>query len=221
MSERNFVKRRVLRDDVVEYIVESIFNEEYKPGDRLVETRISRELEVSQGAVREAIRDLTARGVLETEPYKGATVKNFSIDGLRDYYRIRLELEVLALKIYSERGVPAREDFEHLEIILNNMIQAANDGNIIVLRRSDLDFHRSLVMMSASPFLCNSWEALGNEYWAFMGIKYELKRFSAEDQAKNHFGILQAVKALDVEELSRKMKDHFYDVESFVTVNNY
>lgn len=217
MSERDLIKRRVLRDDVVEYIIESIFNGEYQPGDKLVETRISRELEVSQGAVREAIRDLSARGVLETEPYKGARVREFSAKGLKDYYRLRLELEVLALSMCREIGGISEDHLEALDILLNKMIQAARDENVIALRRADVDFHRALVVLSGNPFLVNAWEALGNEYWAFMGIKHELKQLSMDAQAKKHVEILQAVKNLDTDALAELLKKHFYNVESMIT----
>lgn len=209
MNDMEFVRRRVLRDDVIEYIIEAIFNESYKPGDRLVETRISRELEVSQGAVREAIRDLSARGVLETEPYKGARVKKLSADALNDYYKIRLELEVLALRMATENNLVSGEAFENLEMAVGKLKQSRADENIIAMRRADIDFHRSLVMLSGNSFLCNSWDSLGNEFWAFVGSKSINDLPSEEKYVGMHYELLNGVKSADVENMRKILEAHF------------
>ena len=54
METKTLLKRRVLRDDVAEYLMESILKGELNPGDKIVESKLARELSISQGAVREA-----------------------------------------------------------------------------------------------------------------------------------------------------------------------
>ena len=66
MEIKNLLKRRVLRDDVAEYLMESILKGELNPGDKIIESKLARELSISQGAVREAIEMiLINQGVYE------------------------------------------------------------------------------------------------------------------------------------------------------------
>ncbi len=64
-----------------------------KPGDRIKETYWANEIGVSQGPVREAIRDLEAMGLVETVPFKGSRVKVMTKKEIRDNYGVRICLE--------------------------------------------------------------------------------------------------------------------------------
>ena len=57
LDRGELLKRRVLRDDVAEYLVSAILRGDLAPGDKVVESKLAKELSISQGAVREAIRD--------------------------------------------------------------------------------------------------------------------------------------------------------------------
>src|SRR5579864_6911700 len=63
--------RYVLRSQVRDLLLERIVESQYRPGARLVETQIARELGVSQAPVREALRDLESVGVVETTAFRG------------------------------------------------------------------------------------------------------------------------------------------------------
>ena len=54
--------RKVFREEIRNTIREAIFKGELHPGDRIIETYWAKEMGVSQGPVREAIRDLEAIG---------------------------------------------------------------------------------------------------------------------------------------------------------------
>ncbi len=68
------LERTVTREKVKELIIQRIIDGTCKPGERIVELRLVHELGVSQGPVREALRDLEAMRFIDTEPYKGARV---------------------------------------------------------------------------------------------------------------------------------------------------
>ena len=57
--------KETLRSNIKDYIQKQIADGVYQPGDRIVETRLAKELEVSQAPVREAILELSAMGLLE------------------------------------------------------------------------------------------------------------------------------------------------------------
>ncbi|WP_320174679.1 GntR family transcriptional regulator [Maridesulfovibrio sp.] len=201
------LKRRVLRDDVVEHIVGCILKGHLKPGDKIIETRISRELQVSQGAVREAIRDLTARGFVETEPYKGSRVKVLSSDELYDYFAVRSELEPLALSWGYELN---RIDVEGLMSAVESMFDGVERQDMTALGQADLDFHRTIMECSGNCSLVRSWEALANDYWMFTLVKQHLENgVDLGVHAQEHKDIVDAVKAGDLELTKELLRNHY------------
>ena len=69
MREKAMGKRlpakETLRSNIRDYIQRQIAEGVYKPGDRIVETRLAKELDVSQAPVREAMLELATVGLLE------------------------------------------------------------------------------------------------------------------------------------------------------------
>jgi len=121
METKNLLKRRVLRDDVAEYLMESILKGDLNPGDKIIESKLARELSISQGAVREAIRDLIAQGVLETEPYKGTRIRTLTKEQLNDYYDVRTEIEALAVRWSIIKHESKYLDLAFLKSCVDNM----------------------------------------------------------------------------------------------------
>ena len=78
-----------VRDQVRRTLTERILAGHYKPGDRLVELTIARELGTSQGSVREALRELEASRLVESEPRRGTRVRVISLKELQDAYFAR------------------------------------------------------------------------------------------------------------------------------------
>ena len=117
------IERRVLRDQVKSYLTNAILSGVYKPGERLVETRIAQQLGVSQAPVREAIRELELLGFLKSEPFRGASVRQLSTDELLEIYPVRAALEGVAARAAVTRLT--EDDFAHLSELLGKMLAAA------------------------------------------------------------------------------------------------
>jgi DNA-binding GntR family transcriptional regulator len=213
MTEGNTViHRRVLRDEVADYLIDAILSGSFRPGEKIVETRISKELQVSQGAVREAIRDLIAQGFLETEPYKGTRVREFTPGELGDYYAVRIALEKRAVKWARERQASGELDLTELRDIAARMHQCADSGDTKNLRKLDIDFHKALVRASGNAFLLRAWESLGNYYWACLGIHYGAKGIHPERQASLHDDLIAVLESQDMAAVGSAIEEHFADI---------
>src|ERR671911_3188810 len=97
------VLRSNLREQIKDVMLQRIVSGAYPPGARLVETRIAQELGVSQAPVREALRDLEELGCVVHEPFRGCSVREFSIPELLDAFPVRIALEELAARLAAER----------------------------------------------------------------------------------------------------------------------
>lgn len=85
-------------DRVVNAINEGIIRRRYSIGQRLVESDLTRDLKVSRGTVREALKTLSAEGVVKLTPHRGAFIRSLSRKEAND---LLVVLEVLC-------GVAAR-----------------------------------------------------------------------------------------------------------------
>jgi DNA-binding GntR family transcriptional regulator len=82
------------------------------PGERLIESALTKRFSVSRGPVREALRRLAAEGLIEHEPHRGAVVRRLSPRDITELFQIRIEMEALAARLAAQSpDRPARARF--------------------------------------------------------------------------------------------------------------
>lgn len=81
---------------------DGILNNRYAPGQRLIEADLTRDFGVSRGPLREAFRRLSAEGLLELVPHRGAVVRRLSYLETLELFQIREALEALAVQLAAQ-----------------------------------------------------------------------------------------------------------------------
>jgi DNA-binding GntR family transcriptional regulator len=76
---------------------------EYPSGSRLRQEALAEEFSVSRTPIREALRQLEAKGVIQHVPNQGAIVLAPNARDIREAYQVRAELEGLAISLAVER----------------------------------------------------------------------------------------------------------------------
>jgi DNA-binding GntR family transcriptional regulator len=84
---------------LVTHLKDGIFQGRYAPGQRLIEADLTRELGVSRGPLREAFRRLSAEGLIESVPNRGAVVRRLTATETQELFQIRAALETLAVQL--------------------------------------------------------------------------------------------------------------------------
>jgi len=90
---------RPTRDIVFDLLRKAILNGKLISGERIMETSIAQELNISRTPVREAFRKLEAEGLIEYYPKKGSIVKGITKDDIIEIYEMREVLEGLATRL--------------------------------------------------------------------------------------------------------------------------
>ena len=67
-----------IKDQVYQIIRDNILSEQLKPGDRINEVQIAKDLNVSRSPVRSAINELIGEGLLESIPNKFVKVRKLT-----------------------------------------------------------------------------------------------------------------------------------------------
>src|SRR5699024_7488088 len=97
MGKNLTVDNNSLSHIIAEKITEQIIRGAIRPGEKIVETVYAEEFGTSRAPVREALYLLTIQGLVERIPRRGAVVKGYSDDEIRNILEIRMFLESLAV----------------------------------------------------------------------------------------------------------------------------
>ena len=85
--------RLSLAERVASTLREMFLNGDLKPGQRLIETEIAEQLQVSRGPVRDALKTLQEEGIVHIEPRKGTFMVKLCYEDLNDIYLLRGAIE--------------------------------------------------------------------------------------------------------------------------------
>src|SRR5579875_510519 len=109
---RGNVKPRVVRHEVRDEIQRRILCGESKPGERLSQQSLARELGVAQGTVRESLLELQWLGLVETVDHLGVFVDKIDADRICEAYLVREVMEGLAARLACRHA--SRADISEL-----------------------------------------------------------------------------------------------------------
>src|SRR3981189_810157 len=142
---------------VMDQIRESILDGSVVTGERLNEVRLSRTLAVSRTPVRAALQALAAEGLLDYEPNRGFTVREFPLDAIVDAYEIRASLEGVAARFAAERA-PSPDEKATIERSLragDRLLERGSfeAGDLTIYRDINGDFHDTLLAAARNRML--------------------------------------------------------------------
>ncbi len=209
-AERQPIERTVLRREIKEYILQAILYGELREGQRIVETQLAQHLGVSQSPVREALRELEQMGVLQSEPYRGVTVRALTTRDLQEMYRVRAVLEEMAVREATARMDDAA--VKEISDIVDGMVTAAEEDDVHELVTLDVSFHRRIVESSENSFLLRMWELAHPASWTFITIT--IFRQQLDYVAKRHRDIVDAITSRDAKKAAAVVRKHIEEFGS-------
>jgi DNA-binding GntR family transcriptional regulator len=205
MTAQSSISRSVLSDQVKDHLLKAIIDGRYAPGDRIVETRVARDLGTSQAPVREALRDLEALGVVETTAFRGARVRRPTTDELLEGFAIRAELESLGARLAIPRLT--QKDIDGLEGMMAAMRAAADAGDSLAEAAADAEFHGRVIALSGNQTLRRVWRTLEPSSRTY--ITLAVPGVDRRSVAEEHQPILDALRRRDPVEADRTYREHF------------
>lgn len=205
---RPILERRVLREDIKKYFLDLIVAGELKPGQRIVETKMAKDLCVSQAPVREALRELEAMGLVETKPYQGTFIRELTRERIREAYEVREILEKEAARRAAQRI--SKADLEKLDELVRDMEAAAREGDRSDFVAKDIHFHATILAAAGNELLYQIWAnvRMGN----FTLITTQLSRRSLPDLAERHRHIVEGLRAGDPDLAGQQAQLHIAEL---------
>lgn len=182
-----------------------ILSGELAAGQPLRINDLAQRLALSGMPVREALRRLEARGLVEIVPHRGARVRELSKADLRDTFRTRIDLESLATVAAARdfsadtADTAARWLEEHERLIYLGEVDAARDAH--------KEFHFTIYRASGSRWLVRAIEPVwqNSERYRFAQPQDATHRRRAHYE---HAAVLEACVSHDPEGANEAIRGH-------------
>jgi DNA-binding GntR family transcriptional regulator len=179
-----------------------ILNGSLRPGTRLLQQEVAKQLGVSTTPVREAFAALQREGLLKGDAHKGVEVSLPTLEELRENYEIRIALESLAAGFAAELRTEA--DLADLRVLLSEMGRTTSTVDYLPLNHR---FHMRIYQAAQRPQLTTLIEGLRNAAGAYTTLFTLQVPDSTETQAQ-HERIFDALLARDAAATRQAMADH-------------
>ena len=211
MSEFRFdeQKNTSLRHKITDEIRKAVFQGKLKPGDRLREVEVAKQMGVSRGPIREAIRMLEQEGVLVSQPYKDTMVAEISREEVVEVLLpIRLTLEMFAIR----KALPNLDEHhrDNLSSIIEDMRKAAAENDLYKVVDCDLAFHEYWLTLSDVPNMLGIWTSIYNRirlHFIVEGQAYD----NLAPLVDSHTLLLQTIMEGDLAQINELLAKHILD----------
>lgn len=204
-----------LKNVVFNALRDAILSGKFKPGERLNETQLARQYEVSRIPVREALFQLQEQGLVMNHPRRGMFVNTLTEEEVQKINGLRIILESEALKLCRARLTPAVE--EQLVRLVEKMEQWQQNSQIEAAQL-DLEFHRGLWFHSGNEYIGRVLDSLVVVLFAHRAVlntSHELLRW----RLKHHRQLLEVVQGISSqtpeEAIIAHLRDGFSNPEKY------
>jgi GntR family transcriptional repressor for pyruvate dehydrogenase complex len=213
-----------LYEQIVQQIEDSILNGAMKAGDQLpAERDLAQQFGVSRTAVREAVKALREKGLVEAYPGRGTFITNGTSQAIRQSLDLMIKigqpdgsLHLAEIREILEPEIAAlaatRIEEQHLSMMREAygvMVSAMKDPDAYI--EADLDFHLALAEAAANPLILSLLDSI-------VGLLREqrMRIFHVDGGPErgqlHHIKILEAVESQDAEKARAAMRAHLKQV---------
>ena len=223
-SVYKLVRTSRLYEQIVQQIEEQIVQGSLKPGDQLpAERDLAQRFGVSRTAVREAVKALREKGLVEAFSGRGTFITDGTTQAVRQSLDLMVKIgqpegstHLAELRAILEPEIAAlaatriqESDLATMRDAVSVMDGAGNDPDAYI--EADLDFHLALAESAANPLILSLLDSI-------VGLLREqrLRIFSVPGGPQrgqvHHKRILEAVEHRDADEARRTMRAHLQQV---------
>ncbi len=194
-----------LHDEVAAQLRDRIFAGELMPGTFLDEARLSEQLSISRTPLREALKVLTAEGLVRHEPRRGCFVNEVTAQDLDEIFPV---IALLEGRCAREAAVNASDaDLEALEVLHDKLNRHAKAKRITDYYAVNFAIHEAIITLANNRWLA---QVIGDlRKIVKLARLQQLHAPGRLDQSlSEHMAVFAALKARDPEGADAAMRTH-------------
>lgn len=202
------IKRNSIKDQIYDIIRNKIMTQEYKLGDKINMLSLSKELNVSNTPIREALSMLERDGLIEIKPNAGPSVINFSKEM---FSSIAESVEALLLGSYDlcvkkDKITPL---IAELERSLEHQKSIAKNCDENQFAQATIEFDGAFMRFCDNNHISAMYESLADLFYLSVLYDHWYIDTVRDSIIQEHSRILDAVKAGDVDAARTAIKVHY------------
>jgi DNA-binding GntR family transcriptional regulator len=205
-----------LVDVVAERLEAAIISGALASGSKLSEQALAASFGVSRGPLREAIRRLEGRKLLERTPNIGVRVASLTLGDLKEILEVREALEGMAAGLAARNMTDA--DIAGLQKLIegHGRQKSLADGEAYYQESKDVDFHVRIVTGSGNARLAEM--LTGDLYYLLRVYRYRSSTNPGRAHAAlaEHSAIVAAIASRDSALAEARMREHLRNARASV-----
>lgn len=206
MSDFKIEKPTPYYEQFYHSIKKMIFEGKFKPGERIIETQLAKEFNVSKSPVREAIRILETEGLVTVDEKSRVIVYEPTIKDVEEIYFCRMALESFAVGLTTTISTDA--ELADIESTLKQTEQAilhSEEANTIITLNEQ--FHHLIVQYTHNRRLQKQLNDLKSLMYFFRILNFQGEG-RADQILSQHWDIFSQMKKRNAEQASKEMVEH-------------
>ncbi|NTZ17353.1 GntR family transcriptional regulator [Paenibacillus sp. JMULE4] len=207
------IRPKTIREVVYEQLKNNILAGVYRPGERLIETNLAQDLEVSRTPIRDALNKLESEGLVETLPHRRIFVTKLSRKNILDFYQTRAVMEGLAAKLAAENAT--EEELADFHSLLNEMEVVFEKEkeltNYKVIAEINNEFHSKIYYISKNEVLRKMLESLQNPITLIRSTAWTKNSTRKYSTLNEHRLIASAILQRDGTTAQKKAEEHIFN----------
>lgn len=175
------------------------------PGTRLEEVALADRFGVSRTPIREALRLLSASGLVELRPRRGAVVATPSLDRLLEMFEVMAEMEATCARFAARRMTDTERKLLKRQHIICGRSGASGDSDAYY--EENARFHALISQGAHNGFLSEDTQRLRRRLQPYRRLQLRVGG-RIEASFAEHTSITDAIVAGDADSAAKAMRQH-------------
>lgn len=203
-------------DTAYQYIKQRILEGSYKPAQKLNESELAEAIGVSRNTAKKALLSLQQENLVRIEDNKGAFVKSYTLEEVKNYLEIREVLEGLVAR--KAAANISDEELNELERILAWMLLCIQENRLDDYSASNQEFHKVIYTTSKNEEAVEMINIIRTQL-----IRYHFRTILVPGRTQasyqDHLKILETLKARDGKLAEEAVRNHIANVRITIEKN--
>lgn len=194
---------------VAEAITKGLLRREYSVGQRLIEAELTEKMGVSRSTIREALKILASRGIVEIIPHRGASIRGLSLGDAENLLAVLEVLTGLAARLAAEK-INRAKNRQRFTAAAGPLIEADEERGLEVALDRRANFYQAMFDVADSEDLDRAvpaWRAhlFRNQFFAYH------TRADVRAMQREYRNIAKAILSGDAAKAEAQTRRHFQE----------
>lgn len=196
-----------LAKSVVVEMRRAIVNGTVLPGERLIETDLADQFQVSRATIRQALAQLRVEGLVDMRPRRGGLVTRMSNEAARDVCTARGVIEGWAARTACR--VLTVEQFDTMRSISGQMGMSVSKGDVYHVMELDIKLHTLICHCEDNGYLLERWQSLNALHGALLASRLAYYNYDPVGVVRRHRVLVDTLATRDPDRAEEAVRRHY------------